>query len=65
MRLLDPDYEMANAWERLINGEYYENDILLLKHEIYESTYYDLNNCKQREAYDATIKIYDWAVTIY
>lgn len=55
--LLDPDYEIANAWQRLIDGEYYENDILLLKHELY--------NCTQREAHDATVLLYDWANSIY
>lgn len=36
--LLDPDYEIAVAWERLINGNFYEGDILLLKHELFEAT---------------------------
>lgn len=39
--LLDPDFEIAVAWERLIEGKYYENDILLLEHELYEATYYN------------------------
>ncbi|WP_250932105.1 hypothetical protein [Clostridium felsineum] len=60
MGRLDPDYEMAIAWERLEKGEFYDNDILLLKHELYESTYYRMNNCTQREAHDATTKIFDW-----
>ena len=36
------DYEMAVAWQRLIEGNFYESDILLLKHKLYESIYYDM-----------------------
>ena len=36
------DYEMAVAWQRLIEGNSYESDILLLKHKLYESIYYDM-----------------------
>lgn len=57
--LLDPDIEIALAWSRLIKGEYYDCDILLLKHELYESTYYKLYGCKQREAHKFTCKLFD------
>ncbi|WP_051542002.1 hypothetical protein [Clostridium lundense] len=60
MGRLDPDYEMAMAWERLCKGEFYDNDILLLKHELYESTYYRMNKCTQRQAHDVTTEIFDW-----
>lgn len=38
----NPNYDMTLAWERLINGNFYGTDILLLKHELYELTYYNL-----------------------
>lgn len=60
---LAPDYEMAQAWKRLVNGEFYENDILLLKHELYESTLYHINDAKgimQREAHDLANEVFNW-----
>ncbi|NFG62879.1 hypothetical protein [Clostridium sp. CMCC3677] len=60
MGRLDPDYEMAMAWERLCKGEFHDNDILLLKHELYESTYYRINKSTQRQAHDITTEIFDW-----
>ncbi len=60
VRLLDPDYEMAVAWERLVNGEFYQNDILLLKHELYESTYYKAFDTIQRVAHNEANKIFNW-----
>ncbi|ADZ19448.1 hypothetical protein BJV85_003620 [Clostridium acetobutylicum] len=35
----DPNYDMANAWERLIKGNYVQSDIDLLNHEIFESKF--------------------------
>ena len=37
IRRLDPDYDMSVAWQRLINGNFEDRDILLLKHEYLES----------------------------
>lgn len=31
---LDSYYEQALAWQRLIDGNYYQSDILLLEHEL-------------------------------
>lgn len=64
LRQLDPDYEMAVAWDRMKQGKFYESDILLLKHELHESTYYKIANSTQREAHDATVKIFDWNTAI-
>ncbi|WBW95944.1 polymorphic toxin-type HINT domain-containing protein [Oceanirhabdus sp. W0125-5] len=64
IRRLDPDYEMSQAWDRLLKGEYYENDILLLKHELYESTYYKLHGVTQRVAHDAANEIFNWQAFI-
>ena len=35
----DSDVEIADAWDRLINGNYNPNDIDLLNHEYYESRF--------------------------
>lgn len=66
--LLDPDYEIAVAWKRLIDGNYYNCDILLLEHELFEATYYNyfhsINGCSLRDAHDFTSMYYDWAKLI-
>ena len=66
--LLDPDYEIAVAWERLLKGTYYESDVLLLEHELFEATYYNyfnpINGCTLREAHEFTTTYYDWAKLI-
>ena len=36
MRLLDPSIDMAESWQRLIDGNFNKNDITLLKHEYME-----------------------------
>ncbi|WP_427108151.1 pre-toxin TG domain-containing protein [Lysinibacillus xylanilyticus] len=33
----DPDYELAQAWQRLMDGKQLDSDIQLLHHEIFES----------------------------
>lgn len=58
--LLDADYDMSVAWQRLINGAYEERDILLLKHEYLESRIEKRYNLTNKEAHDITIRKYDW-----
>ena len=36
---VDPEIPIAEAWNRLINGNFIPSDIKLLKHEIFESKY--------------------------
>lgn len=66
--VLDSDYEIAVAWKRLIDGEFYDCDILLLKHELFETTYYnyfhDVNNCTISEAHNFAEKYYNWQAII-
>ena len=61
---LDSYYEQALVRQRLIDGNYYQSDILLLEHELFEATYYNhfhpINNCTLREAHDFTTNYYDW-----
>ena len=59
-RRFDADYNMAVAWQRLINGNYLDRDILLLKHEYLESIIEKKYNLTYREAHDRTTLKHDW-----
>lgn len=58
--LLDADYDMAVAWQRLINGNYENRDILLLKHEYLESIVESRYNISNKEAHEIVSKKHDW-----
>ena len=58
--LLDPDYNMSVAWQRLINGTFEERDILLLKHEYLESIIEKRYNITNKEAHNMTVKKHNW-----
>lgn len=58
--LLDVDYNMSVAWQRLINGNYQDIDILLLKHEYLESTIEKKYNLSNLEAHRITDKKHPW-----
>lgn len=58
--LLAPDYDMSVAWQRLINGNFEERDILLLRHEYLESGIEKRYNLTNKQAHDITTKKYDW-----
>lgn len=61
---LDSYYEQALAWQRLIDGNYFKSDVLLLEHELFEATYYNhfhsINGCTLRDAHEFTTNYYDW-----
>lgn len=61
---LDSYYEQALAWQRLIDGNYFKSDVLLLEHELFEATYYNhfhpINGCTLRDAHNFTTDYYDW-----
>ena len=59
-RMLDSDYSMSVAWQRLINGTYEDIDILLLKHEYLESIFDKKYNISNIEAHRMTEKKHDW-----
>lgn len=60
IRRFDADYNMAVAWQRLVNGEFLDRDILLLKHEYLESVVEKKYNLTYREAHDRTTLKHDW-----
>ncbi|WPC42723.1 hypothetical protein [Clostridium sp. JS66] len=54
VRRFDPNYDMANAWERLIKGEHVQSDLDLLNHEIFESKFESIFKTNYRTAHDMT-----------
>ena len=52
----DADYDMASAWERLINGDYVKSDLDLLNHEIFESKFESIFKTNYRTAHDKTVE---------
>ena len=58
--MLTPDYVMAVAWKRLREGKPEERDILLLHHELLESTLEKEYNLTISEAHKRAKKQFDW-----
>lgn len=58
--MLSPDYDMAVAWKRLCDGKPAERDILLLHHELLESTLEKEYNLTIAEAHKRAKKQFDW-----
>lgn len=58
--MLTPDYDMAVAWKRLREGKPEERDILLLHHELLESTLEKEYNLTISEAHKRAKKQFDW-----
>lgn len=56
----DPSYEMAQSWQRLINGTYEKKDIVLLKHEYAELRYME-KGLTQSEAHIKASAKYNYA----
>ncbi len=56
----DPSYEMAQSWQRLINGDFKEQDIVLLKHEYAELRFME-KGYSQNEAHILASKKYNYA----
>lgn len=59
--VFDADYDMAVAWQRLINGTYEDRDIVLLKHELLESQVEKGYNLNYRDAHNIAQKKYPWS----
>lgn len=55
------DYDMAVAWQRLINGTYEDRDILLLNHELLESKVEKAYNLSYEEAHKIAHEKYPWS----
>lgn len=55
----DPNFEIAQSRNRLMNGNIKKHDLTLLKHEIYERKLIS-NGLSQEEAHKETCKIYNY-----
>lgn len=60
VKRFDPDYQMALAWQRLIEGNERPLDILLLKHEYYEIMLMKRKGLNYSEAHSITTEKYNW-----
>lgn len=56
----DADYDMAVAWNRLVNGCPKERDLLLLRHELLESQLEMEYNITASEAHARASEVYAW-----
>ena len=59
-----PDYDMAVAFKRLEQGKPEKRDILLLKHELYESQCEEKYHLTASEAHAMATQKYDWQSVI-
>lgn len=60
IKRFDPSYDMAESWQRLINGKYESKDIVLLKHEYMELRYME-KGLSQDAAHRKASKKYNYA----
>lgn len=58
--MLDADYDIAVAWNRLRSGKFEDRDITLLKHELLESELEQMYNLTISEAHKMAKEKYDW-----
>ncbi|CAD5971514.1 hypothetical protein PCC7805_03841 [Planktothrix agardhii] len=56
IRLFDPDPDIADAWFRLQEGDYNDQDLRLLKHEYFEARFEGIFQTDYRTSHNATIK---------
>ncbi len=49
----DAHPQIANAWDRLVKGDYIDNDIRLLEHEYFESRFEGIYKTNYRQAHEA------------
>jgi hypothetical protein len=60
MQRFAPEYQQAQAWQRLIDGDYKESDIVLLKHEYVELTQMRLHGYDYDAAHRIANMKYNW-----
>lgn len=65
MYRFDPDYEQAEAWQRLVEGRNIkESDIVFLQHEHMEQRIMREMGCNYEEAHAITERTYNWREAI-
>ncbi len=60
VRRFDADYDMAVAWQRMINNEHLDRDIVLFNHELLESNVEQAYNLSYKEAHAIAQKEHNW-----
>ncbi|MEK4005437.1 hypothetical protein [Paenibacillus sp. FSL H3-0333] len=65
VRLFDPNYQQALAWERLMKGNYNKNDISLLNHELFESKYMKKHGASYEQGHAEAQKYYNWSDSVF
>ncbi|BDC34600.1 hypothetical protein Noda2021_05580 [Candidatus Dependentiae bacterium Noda2021] len=60
LKQFDPQIDIANAWIRLVDGEFAKSDLLWLKHEFAESLIMRDISVKWSDAHPLINKHYDW-----
>ena len=56
MARFDADPYIANAWQRLREGSYTQNDLALLEHELFEARFEGIFRTSYRTAHDAALR---------
>ena len=65
IKSFDPNYQQALAWERLTEGNYNKNDILLLNHELFESNYMKKHGATYEKGHAEAQKYYNWSDSVF
>lgn len=60
VRRFDPDFEQAQAWDRLFHGNHTEVDEMMLKHEYVELTQMRLYNMVYEDAHEIANTKHNW-----
>ena len=64
LKRFDPDYDQAVAWQRLRDGNFSANDVLLLNHELEEIRYMREHKAFYEEAHRHANEKYNWQNTL-
>lgn len=63
-RRFDSDFEQAQAWDRLSQGNFTDSDLVLLKHEYVELIQMQLHGYDYETAHEIANKYHNWAKAI-
>ncbi len=64
VRKFDPNIDQALAWQRLMENNFKDSDILLLNHELRELRYMQSTGCDYETAHRYATQKYDWQSVI-
>jgi hypothetical protein len=60
IKKFDPNIDMAEAWQRLVDGSFKKADLMMLKHEYAESLIMEGIQVSYKEAHHFINSIYNW-----